>query len=134
MNIQIQIDGEWGIMKSEQGEVEFAIDNDGISIFQTFVSKKRCGVGSALVKKLEDFCLERNIQKITVPSAPSKEALSFWLASGYYYVFSEDRDIGQIILNSQDPEKIEETDSGIILLEKTVEDYHEKPRRIHKTT
>lgn len=128
MNTQIQIGREWGIMKSEQGEVEFAIDNDGISIFQTFVSKKRCGIGSALVKKLEDFCLERNIRKIKVPSTPSKEALSFWLARGYYYVFSEDGDIGQIILNSQDPEKIEETDSGIILLEKILGGHNEKPR------
>ncbi|MEW6162983.1 MAG: hypothetical protein AB1606_06700 [Nitrospirota bacterium] len=128
MNIQTQIDGEWGIVKSVQGEIEFTIDNDDISVFQISVFKKRCGIGSALVERLEDFCLQRNIRKITVPSTPSKEALSFWLTRGYDYVFPEDSDMGQTILNSQDPEKIEETDSGVILLEKIVGDYHEKPR------
>lgn len=128
MNIQIQIDGERNIVKSAQGEIEFAIDNDGISIFQIFVLKRCCGIGSALVERLEDFCLQQNIRKITVPSTPSKEALSFWLARGYYYVFPEDSGIGRMILSSQKPGKIEETDSGIILLEKVVRDHHEKPR------
>jgi len=128
MNIQILLDGKCGIIKSAQGEIEFTTDNDKVSIFQIFVLKKRCGIGSALVEKLEDFCLQRNIRKITVPSTPSKEALSFWLASGYYHVFSEDSNIGNTILNSQDPEKIEETDSGIVLLEKVVGDHREKPR------
>jgi GNAT superfamily N-acetyltransferase len=128
MKVQIQIDGEWGNVKSDQGQVEFAIDNDGISIFQIFVSRKRCGIGSALIKRLEDFCLQRNIRRIAVPSTPSKEALLFWLAKGYNYVFSEDRDIGHMMLSSQDPEKIEETESGIILLEKSIGGHHEKPR------
>ena len=128
MNTQIQIGKEWGIVKSAQGEIQFVIDNDGISVFQTFVLKRRNGIGSALVERLEDFCLQRNIRKITVPSTPSKEALSFWVARGYYYVFSGDSDIGHTILNSQDPEKIEETDSGIILLEKILEGHNEKPR------
>ena len=128
MNTQIQIGREWGIVKSAQGEIQFVIDNDGISVFQTFVLKRRNGIGSALVERLEDFCLQRNIRKITVPSTPSKEALSFWVARGYHYVFSGDSDIGYTILNSQDPEKIEETDSGIILLEKILEGDNEKPR------
>lgn len=121
MNIQIQIDEEKNIVKSAQGEIEFTIDDDGVSIFGIFVLKKRCGIGSALVKKLEDFCLKQGIRKVTVPSTPSKEALSFWLAMGYYYVFVEDSDIGHTILNSQDPEKIKETNSGIILVEKVME-------------
>ena len=128
MNPQIQIDRERGIVKCAQGEIQFAIDNDGISVFQTFVLKRRNGIGSALVERLEDFCLQRNIRKITVPSTPSKEALSFWVARGYYYVFSEESDIGHTILNSQDPEKIEETNSGIILLEKILGGHNEKPR------
>lgn len=129
MNIQIQIDGEWGIVKSAQGEIDFTIDNETISVFQIFVRKRRCGTGSALMERLEEFCLQtRNIRKIIVPSTPSKEALSFWLARDYYYVFSEDSDIEHTILNSQDPEKIEETDSGIILLEKIVGNHDEKSR------
>jgi GNAT superfamily N-acetyltransferase len=121
MNIQIQIDKERNIVKSAQGEIEFTIDDDGVSIFSIFVLKKRCGIGSALVEKLEDFCLKQSIRKITVPSTPSKEALSFWLARGYYYILVEDSDIGHTILSSQDPEKIEETNSGIILVEKIIE-------------
>jgi GNAT superfamily N-acetyltransferase len=121
MNIQIQLDGEWGIIKSAQGEIEFTSDNDGVSIFQIFVLNKRCGIGSALVERLEDFCLQRNIRRTIVPSTPSKEALSFWLASGYHYVFSEDSDIGHTILDSENPEKIGETDFGIILLERLAE-------------
>lgn len=128
MNIQIQIDGEWGTVKSAQGAIEFIIDNDVISVFQIFALKRRCGIGSALINRLEDFCSQRNVRKTIVPSTPSKKALSFWLARGYDYVFSEDSDIGQTILISQDPEKIEETDSGIILLEKIVGDHHERSR------
>ncbi|HCJ66235.1 MAG TPA: hypothetical protein DHV62_02635 [Elusimicrobia bacterium] len=125
MNIQIKIDGEWGIVKSTQGEIKFSIDNDGISVFEIFVIKKRCGIGTALIEKLEDFCLHRiNIRQITVPSTPSRQALSFWLAKGYNYVFPEDSDIGYTILNSQDPEKIEDTNSGIILLRKIVKNHH----------
>jgi len=120
MNIQMEIEGECGVVKSAQGEIEFTLDNESISVFQMFVFKKRCGVGSALVKRLEDLCLQQDIRRITVPSTPSKEALSFWLARGYHYVFSEDSNIGHQILNSLYPEKIEETDSGIILLEKIV--------------
>ena len=119
MNIRIQFDGEWGIIKSAQGEIEFTTDNGEASIFQIFVLKKRCGIGSALVERLEDFCLQRNIRKITAPSTPSKEALSFWLAKGYDYVFSEDSDICRKVLNSQNSGKIAETDSGVILLRKT---------------
>lgn len=120
MNIQMEIEGECGVVKSAQGEIEFTLDNESISVFQMFVLKKRCGIGSALVKRLENFCLQQDIQKITVPSTPSKEAVAFWLARGYHYVFSEDSNIGDQILNSLYPEKIEETDSGIILLEKIV--------------
>lgn len=108
-------------MKSAHGEIEFTLDNEGISVFQIFVLNKRCGIGSALVKRLEDFCLQRNIRRTIVPSTPSKEALSFWLARGYHYVFSGDSDIGHTILDSENSEKIGETDSGIIVLEKIVE-------------
>lgn len=73
------------------------LDNEGISVFRSLLSKKRGGIGSALVKKLEIFRLQRTVQEITVPSTPSKEALSFWLARGYHYVFPEDSNIGRQI-------------------------------------
>jgi GNAT superfamily N-acetyltransferase len=120
MNIQIQIDEESRIVKSAHGEIDFTVDDDGISIFQIFVHRKLCGIGSALIERLENFCLQRNFRKITVPSTPSKEALSFWLAKGYNYVFAEDYAIGNAILNNQYQEEIVDTDSGIILLEKMI--------------
>jgi GNAT superfamily N-acetyltransferase len=124
MDIQLEINGGDGKLSSSQGEIDFTIEDMGISVFQIYVLKKRCGIGSALVKRLEDYCLEQNIQKITVPSTPSKKALSFWLSRGYYYVFSEDIKVGNCILNNKDTEKIEETNSGIILLEKNIRGDH----------
>lgn len=120
MNNQIQIDGEFGIVKSNNGEIEFTIEDDGISILGISVAKKRKGIGSTLEKKLEEFCLRQDIRRITVPSTPSKEALSFWLSRGYDYVYSEDKDIETMILSNKKSDKIIETYCGIILLEKIV--------------
>jgi|GEM_PF-2748041 len=127
VSIQI-IDGEWGSVKSSQGKIEFLVDSAEISILGISVQTKHYGIGSTLLRNLEDLCLQRNIRRITVPSTPSKEALSFWLDRGYRYVFSEDKNIGDMILNSDDSEKIENTDSGIILLEKALGGLNEKPK------
>lgn len=113
---------ESGIVSSEFGEIEFVIDEDCISIFQIFVMKKRCGIGSNLLRKLEEFAIERNMRKIVVPVTPSKLALSFWLKAGYRYVFPEEMVMGNEVLKEEDLEKIRDTHSGIVLLEKALGD------------
>jgi len=132
--MDIRIYEEFGTVSSDFGEIEFVIDEDYISIFQIFVVKKRCGIGSNLLKKLEEFAIERGLRKIVVPVTPSKLALSFWLKAGYRYVFPEDIVIGNEIIKGEDLEKIRDTDSGIILLEKELEDNYEGTRRIHQAT
>jgi len=123
--MDIRIYEESGTVSSEFGEIEFVIDEYCISIFQIFALKKRCGIGSNLLQKLEEFAIERNTRKIVVPVTPSKLALSFWLKAGYRYVFPEEMVRGNEVLKEEDPEKIIETDSGIILLEKVLEDNYE---------
>ncbi|MGC9336971.1 MAG: hypothetical protein ACP5EQ_02600 [Candidatus Cloacimonadia bacterium] len=123
--MDIQIYEEFGIVSSDFGEIEFVIEEDCISIFQIFALKKRCGIGSNLLQKLEEFAIERNLRKLVVPATPSKLALSFWLKAGYRYVFPEEMVIGNEILKEEDSEKIRDTDSGIILLEKVLRDNYE---------
>lgn len=118
--MKIQIDEENYIIKCDIGKIEFAIDDESLSVFQVFTLRKRCGVCSSLVKKLEEFASQRRLRNIIVPATPSKQALSFWLKMGYCYLFPEDNIIGNQILNKEDPEEIQDTDSGVILLEKTV--------------
>lgn len=123
--MDIRIYEESGTVSSDFGEIEFVIDETRISIFQIFVLKKRCGVGSNLLKKLEEFAIERGLRKIVVPVTPSRLALSFWLKAGYCYVFPDEVVMGNEILKEEDPEKIRDTDSGIILLEKVLENNYE---------
>jgi len=120
--VDIRTYEESGIVSSEFGEIEFVIDEDCISIFQIFVMKKRCGIGSNLLRKLEEFAIERNMRKIVVPVTPSKLALSFWLKAGYRYVFPEEMVMGNEVLKEEDLEKIRDTHSGIVLLEKALGD------------
>jgi len=120
--MDIRIYKESGTVASELGKIEFVIDEDCISIFRISVLKKRCGTGSNLLQKLEEFAIKKNIRKIIVPVTPSKLALSFWLKAGYHYAFPEETIIGNEILKEENMEKIRNTDSGIILLEKTLED------------
>jgi GNAT superfamily N-acetyltransferase len=129
--MDIRIDEESGTVSSDFGEIEFVIDEDCISIFQIFALKKRCGIGSNLLQKLEEFAIERDLRKIIVPVTPSRLALSFWLKAGYYYVFPEEMIIGNAILKEKDSGKIRDTDSGIILLEKALGDNYEQSRRVH---
>lgn len=113
---------ESGTVASELGKIEFVVDEDCISIFRIFVMKKRCGIGSNLLQKLEEFAIKKNVRKIIVPVTPSKLVLSFWLKAGYHYTFPEETIIGNGILKEENVEKIRNTDSGIILLEKTLGD------------
>ena len=123
--MDIRIYEESGTVSSDFGGIEFAVDEDCISIFQIFTVKRRCGIGSNLLQKLEEFAIQKNLRKIFVPVTPSRLALSFWLKAGYRYVFPEEMVMGNEILKEEDPEKIRDTDSGIILLEKVLENNYE---------
>lgn len=104
------------------GEIDFEIDEESISVFQIYVSSKRCGIGTKLVKELERSALEKHLKSIIVPATPSGEALSFWVKMGYGFTFSEDRDVANWILNSSilNTGRVFNTDSGIILLSKKI--------------
>ncbi len=104
------------------GEIDFEIDEESISVFQMYVSPKKHGIGTRLVKELESLVLRKNLKSIIVPATPSKEALSFWIKMGYGFIFSEDENIANRVLNSSglDMGQIVNTDSGIILLSKKI--------------
>ena len=116
----IQINKEVGILSSNRGEIAFDIDDDSISVLGISVFKRRCGIGSGLVKELEKFAIKQGIKAIVVPATPTKTALSFWLKAGYNYVFPEDAAIGNGILKEEEQGKIRDTDSGVIVLEKVL--------------
>jgi len=104
------------------GEIDFEINEESISVFQMHVSPKRRGTRTKLVKKIENLALGRHLKSIVVPATPSKEVLSFWIKMGYGFVFSEDRDVANRVLNSSGLEmgQIVNTDAGIILLSKKI--------------
>ena len=45
------------IIKHTFGQINFNIDEDTISVLLLSVSKKRCGIGTSLAKKLEEFAI-----------------------------------------------------------------------------
>lgn len=104
------------------GEIDFEIDEESISVFQMYVSPKRHGAGTKLAKRIENLALRKHLKSIVVPATPSKEVLSFWIKMGYGFIFSEDEDIANRVLNSSglDMGQIVNTDSGIILLSKKI--------------
>lgn len=104
------------------GEIDFEVEEESVSVFQIYVSSKRRGIGTKLVKELESIALRKNLKSIIVPVTPSKEALSFWVKMEYGFTFSEDVDVADRILNSSasNAGKIFNTDSGIILLSKKI--------------
>lgn len=83
----IRIDKEVGTLSSNLGEIAFDIDDDSISVLRISVLKRRCGIGSGLVKELEKFAIKQGIKTIVVPATPTKTALSFRLKANYNYVF-----------------------------------------------
>lgn len=119
--MDIKVDERNCLLKCENGRLDFALDEETISIFQIFTSEERQGVGSSLVARLEKFAVERRLKSIVVPATPSKQALSFWLKMGYEYVWQEDKIRGDEILGNQDYRSIVDTDSGIVLLRKRIE-------------
>ena len=118
--MRLEVKGEDYTLKNTFGEINFTVDEDGISVFGVFVSKKRRGIGTSLVKELEKFALANELQRIYVPATPSREAITFWLKLGYHYVSPEDKIIGDDLMKYEDPECIIETESGIILLKKDI--------------
>jgi len=104
------------------GEIDFEIDEESISVFQIHVSPKRRGTGTKLVKKIENLAIRKHLKSVVVPATPSEEVLSFWIKMGYGFIFSEDKDVANRILNSSglDMGQIVNTDSGIILLSKKI--------------
>ncbi len=52
-----------GILSSNLGEIAFDIDDDSISVLGISVSKRRCGIGSGLVKELEKFAIKQDIKE-----------------------------------------------------------------------
>jgi len=116
----IEVSGEDYTLKDTFGEINFTVDEDTISVLHLSVSKKRCGIGTSLAKKLEEFAITKKVKLILVPSTPSKEALAFWMKLDYQYTFTEDKNIGNYILSHKDSEYFHDTESGIILLEKNI--------------
>ena len=110
------------------GEIDFKIEEEFISVFQIYSFPKRCGIGTKLVEIMENLALGKNIKSIIVPVTPSKEALSFWLKMGYKFSFNDDRYIANRILNSSYFNMVEifDTDSGIILLKKILDNKYER--------
>jgi len=119
--MDIEVDGKSYVLKCQNGRLDFALEEEAISIFQIFAAEERQGIGSSLVARLEKFAAQRRLENIVVPVTPSKQALSFWLKMGYEYVWQEDRILGDEILGNQDSRSIVDTDSGIILLNKKIE-------------
>ena len=83
-------------------------------------SHRRKGIGTALVRALEDASRGKGLQRLVVPSTPSRQALSFWLSCGFSYVFPEDACCQKRILCSQSPEDIFDNGAGVILLHKVL--------------
>lgn len=119
--MDIEVDEKNCVLKCQNGRLDFALDEEAISIFQIFASGERQGIGSSLVARLEKLAAQRKLKTIVVPATPSKQALSFWLKMGYEYVWQEDRILGDEILGNQDSRSIVDTDSGIILFNKKIE-------------
>lgn len=119
--MDIKVDERSCVLKCKNGRLDFSLDEETISVFQIFASEERQGVGSSLVTRLEKFAVEKRMKNIIVPVTPSKQALSFWLKTGYEYVWQEDKILGGEILRNQDCRSIVDTDSGIILLRKEIE-------------
>lgn len=116
--MHIEVNGDEYTLNNAFGKISFTVDEDTISVLGIFVQKKRCGIGTSLVKQIEEFAVAKGWDRILVPATPSKEAMAFWLKLGYQYVFSEDKIIGNSIMANEDSEYFIDTDSGIILLEK----------------
>ena len=85
--MDVEIDEKNCLLKCGNGRLDFALDEETISVFQIFTPKERQGIGSSLVTTLEKFAIERKAKNIIVPVTPSKQALPFWLKVGYEYVW-----------------------------------------------
>jgi GNAT superfamily N-acetyltransferase len=119
--MHIKVDEKNCLLECKNGQLDFSLDEETISVFQIFALEEQQGIGSSLVARLEEFAVERGLKSIIVPVTPSKQALSFWLRMGYEYVWQEDKILGDEILRNQDCRRIVDTDSGIILLNKKIE-------------
>jgi GNAT superfamily N-acetyltransferase len=118
--MQIMMDLQNGSLKCKFAQIDFSIDENEMSIFQIFVTTnyRRKGIGSALVKKLEEFAMRTALRRIVVSATPSRQALSFWKKAGYSYAFPEEINLERKVLGTQDPKYIEDTESGVIVLAK----------------
>jgi len=123
MNQDIRFEND-NKMTCKFGHIYFDINDSEMSIFDLYVSKskRRNGIGSKLIKQLEEYAVAHNVKKIIVPATPSKESLLFWGKHGYSTVFPEDEVFIDHINIELDDKKIFDTPSGVIVLEKTKDD------------
>jgi len=103
-------------IQNDLGLLNYEIDNNCIIVNSLDAFEKRCGIGSSLVKRLEELSNEKNISLIEVTASPTYEAISFWFAMNYKPATKEDKIYCNKLFKSNN-ERIE-TNSGVIVFNK----------------
>ena len=103
-------------IRSDSGILNFEFDNEHLIINSIDVFQKRCGIGTKLVRKLEEISDEKNVTLIEVPASPTYEAICFWKSMNYIPVSKEDKSNCNKLIKYNNARI--ETNSGVIVFNK----------------
>ncbi|HAO21572.1 MAG TPA: hypothetical protein DCQ37_14575 [Desulfobacteraceae bacterium] len=70
-------------IETEAGSLEYDVENACLFVNSINVYRRRRGIGTQIVQRLEKLATEKKISVIAVPVSPTYEAVSFWYAMNY---------------------------------------------------
>jgi site-specific DNA-methyltransferase (adenine-specific) len=114
-------DDEYSISNGKS-EIQFwqNEDDNSISIHDQVIDEFKLSEINDIVKLLEHYAIKQNITKINIVASPVRKVLEFWTSLGYNYSdYEDDKIFIDEILSCPDKNKLFDTYSGVILLEKT---------------
>lgn len=110
-------------LSNDKSEISFwrIIDDNSISVNNQVINENKLFEIKDIVKLLEYYAVKQNVEKIEIVATPNRKTLEFWSSLCYKYSnYKDDKIFIEQILQCFDKNKLFDTDSGIIMLEKSL--------------